>query len=83
MSWEDTIKKNDKDPNVARMVKRMLLDTAVESGDAEKLLTELSENGEYLDELNTTKDMRLKRNMSNLIKRSIKAMTQLEKELFR
>ena len=61
----------------------MLLDTAVALGDAEKLLTELSENGEYLDELNTTKDMRLKRNMSNLIKRSIKAMTQLEKELFR
>tara|TARA_Y100000766_G_C18869865_1_gene587660 strand:+ start:79 stop:408 length:330 start_codon:yes stop_codon:yes gene_type:complete len=65
-------------------IERMLLDASVALGNAEKLLTEL--NREHKDELNSTEYMkgdRLKNSMSKLIRRSVKNISVVEKELFR
>ena len=62
-------------------IESMLLDTASILENAKEMLTEL--NREHKDELNSTEYMRLKNSMSKLIRRNVKEISRIEKELFR
>ena len=62
-------------------IERMLLDATDVLGNAKELLTEL--NREHKDELNSTEYRRLKNAMSKHIRRIVKEISVVEKELFR